>query len=167
MFVERSFEDALNIDRDSFNELHPHYIRAQAYMHCLLHDLIFPETWGDEKERNKQRRVRDAKVSETRFMESYRKTTGEQIKTIHRVEKVERDSPPRRGEHSPVDFRMRRGEIEIDRTHPLLSPLFRRRKHAPLVEKLVVAFERANHETNATKRRELFYKLLADIFSDR
>lgn len=167
LFVERGFEDALNIDRDSFNELHPHYIRAQAYMHCLLHGLIFPETWGEEKERNKQRRVREAEASETRFVDSYRKATGEQVRSIQRIEKPDTQRTPRKPEQSPVDFQPRRGAIEIDRTHPLLAPLFRRRKYASLVEKLVVAFERANDKSKPAKRRELFYRLLADIFSDR
>ena len=166
LFVERGFEDALNIDRDSFNELHPHYIRVQSYVHSLLHDLIFPETWSEEKERNKARRDNEAKERESSFVERYSKTTGDNIRSIQRVEKQAKAHTPSTPRGSPVDFGVRRGQIEIDRGHPLLQPLFRRRKYAPLVEKLVVAFERANHEPNAPRRRELFYKLLAEIFSD-
>lgn len=166
LFVERGFEDALNIDRDSFNELHPHYMRAQAYVHCLLHGLIFPETWGEEKQRNKQRRENVAKATESRFVDSYSKTTGEQIRSIQRIEKPQPNRAPRTRDQSPVDFRAQRGQIEIDRTHPLLQPLFRRKRYAPLVEKLVVAFERSNEEGSATKRRELFYKLLSEIFAN-
>lgn len=166
LFVQRGFEDALNIDRDSFNELHPHYIRVQSYVHSLLHDLIFPETWSEEKERNKARRDNEAKARESSFVERYRKTTGDTIRSIQRVEKQAKAQGPSTPRESPVEFGVRRGQIEIDRGHPLLQPLFRRRKYAPLVEKLVVAFERANHEPNAPRRRELFYKLLAEIFSD-
>jgi len=166
LFVQRGFEDALNIDRDSFNELHPHYIRVQSYVHSLLHDLIFPETWSEEKERNKARRDNVAKARESSFVERYRRTTGDTIRSIHRVEKREKARTHSSPRESPVDFEVRRGQIEIDRSHPLLQPLFRRRKYAPLVEKLVVAFERANHEPNPPRRRELFYKLLAEIFSD-
>ncbi len=165
LFVRRGFEDALNIDRDSFNELHPHYMRVQAYMHGLLQKLVFPGTWGEEKERNKARRTVAAKHREARFVERYRETTGEQIRSIQRVEK--RPKADRSAlDRAPVEFESRRGEIEIDRTHPLLQALFRKRKYAPLVEKLVVAFERANSEPSALRRRELFYKLLAEILSD-
>jgi hypothetical protein len=166
LFVQRGFEDALNIDRDSFNELHPHYIRVQSYIHSLLHDLIFPETWSEEKERNKARRDIVAKARDSSFVERYSKATGDTIRSIQRVDKQARSRTPKAPRESPVDFEVRRGQIEIDRGHPLLQPLFRRRKYAPLVEKLVVAFERANHEPNAPRRRELFYKLLAEIFSD-
>jgi hypothetical protein len=166
LLVERGFEDALNIDRDSFNELHPHYIRVQSYVHSLLHDLIFPETWSEEKERNKARRDKAAEARESKFVERYSKATGDTIRSIQRVEKQVKEHRPSTLRESPVEFEARRGQIEIDRTHPLLKPLFRRRKYAPLIEKLVVAFERSNHESSAPQRRELFYKLLAEIFSD-
>lgn len=166
IFVRRGFEDALNIDRDSFNELHPHYIRLQSYIHSLLHDLIFPETWSDEKERNKARREKAARARESRFVEGYRRATGDAVRSIRRVEKEDVGGRPPGREAAPVEFEVGSGRIDVDRAHPLLKPLFRRRKYAPLVEKLVVAFERANHEAGATKRRELFYKLLSEIFTE-
>lgn len=166
LFVRLGFEDALNIDRDSFNELHPHYIRLQSYIHSLLHELIFPETWSEEKERNKARRDQAAKVRESRFFERYQKATGETVRLIRRLEKDRRAKAPTTPKDSPVEFGAGRSQIDIDRGHPLLQPLFRRRKYAPLVEKIVVAFERSNHEPSASRRRELFYKLLAEIFAD-
>jgi hypothetical protein len=128
--------------------------------------LIFPETWGDEKERNKARRDHAAEDRESKFVERYRKTTGDSIRSIQRVEKPRKEEARTTPRESPVEFEARRGQIEIDRSHPLLKSLFRRRKYAPLIEKLVVAFERSNHEPSAPKRRELFYKLLVEIFSD-
>jgi hypothetical protein len=163
--VHRGFEDALNIDRDSFNELHPHYMRVQAYVHGLLGKLVFPETWGEEKQRNKARRTKAAAIREDSFVAKYGEATGEPIKAIQRVE---RRSPgrPSATAHSPVVFQSGGGEIKVDRTHPLVQALFRRRKHAPLVEKILIAFERANREVGAGTRRDLFYKLLTEIFAD-
>jgi hypothetical protein len=166
LFVDRGFDDALNIDRDSFNELHPHYMRVQAFMHSLLHELIFPETWGEEKSRNKQRRDQATERSETKFVASLRKRTGEPIRSIRRVERPKDEQTPQRRREPPVDFSPSSGQIEIDRSHPLLSPLFRRKKNASVIEKIVVAFERSNQESSPAKRRELFYSILAEIFSD-
>jgi hypothetical protein len=165
LFVHRGFEDALNIDRDSFNELHPHYMRVQAYVHGLLQNLVFPGTWGEEKERNKARRNRAAEKREVSFVAKYAETTGEKIRSIQRIEK-RRKTAQSVAAPVPVEFEVRRGEITIDRTHPLVQALFRKRKYAPLVEKILVAFERANQESGATKRREMFYKLLIEIFAD-
>ena len=166
LFVLRGFDDALNIDRDSFNELHPHYMRVQAFMHSLLHDRIFPETWGEEKLRNKQRRDRADKHSETRLLDSVSRSTGQTVKSLQRVERPKAQQTPQRRSEPPVDFHLKKGEIEIDYGHPLLVPLFKRKKHAALVVKLVVAFEAANRESSPAQRRELFYQILAEIFSD-
>jgi len=102
---QRGFEDALNIDRDSFNELHPHYIRAQSYVHSLLHDLIFPETWKEEKERNKSPRDQAAEARESKFVERYRKTTGDAIRSIQRVERQVKERPPATSENRPSNSR--------------------------------------------------------------
>ena len=166
LFIQQGFEDALNIDRDSFNELHPHYIRVQSYVHALLHELIFPETWSQEKDRHKARRSRAAAERDTRFVDTYRKTTGDAIRSIRRINKPRKGKTSPTAKESAVEFEIHRGQIEIDRTHPLLQTIFRRRKYASLVEKLVVAFERSNNEATPARRRELFYKLLAEIFSD-
>ncbi|WP_119391157.1 ATP-binding protein [Taklimakanibacter lacteus] len=168
VFVRNGFEDALNIDRDSFNELHPHYIRLQAYMHALLHELIFPETWGEEKQRNRQRKDTIKVEQDTRFVTNLSRATGDPVRSIRRVEvaKEKGAHTPRSVPVQPVEFHSQNEEIEVNADHALLQPLFRRTKYAPLIERLVVAFERSNSEPTVAKRRELFYKLLNDIFSD-
>lgn len=166
LLVEKGFDDALNIDRDSFNELHPHYVRAQAYVHALLHQLIFPETWGEEKKRNQKRREKAARVKDRSFLKHYGEVTGQEIREIEHKEVSSDDYSERAKQASPVEFKPRQKTVEIDTDHPLLRPLLRRRKYAQLVEKLAIAFERANSEGAATARRELFYQLLAEIFSE-
>jgi hypothetical protein len=166
LFVQEGFEDALNIDRDSFNELHPHYIRTQCYIHQLLQQLIFPETWGEEKKRNRKRRDKAAQTSKRHFLQGYRQVVGETISSIEIVEKDHRPGAAATASSDPpVKIVAREKKVEIDRNHPLLAPLFKRRKYAALVEKLVLAFERASEERGAERRRELFYQLLNEIFS--
>jgi hypothetical protein len=166
LFIEEGFDDALNIDRDSFNELHPHYVRAQAYIHALLHELIFPETWGEEKKRNRKRRERVARTKERAFLRSYSQVTGQSLELVDRVVDASPEYSDRQTQASPVDFKARRKTIELDLQHPLLAPLLLRRKHAPLIEKLVIAFERANTEVSAISRRQIFYALLTEIFGE-
>jgi hypothetical protein len=164
LFVKKGFEDALNIDRDSFNELHPHYMRLQSYLHGLL-GRVFSETWTEEKQRNKARRDRAAEARNSSFVKQYRAATGEEVRTIRPVEARPRQVSAS-STASPVRFGSRRGEIEVDRGHPLFGSALRRRKYASLVDKIVVAFERANQEPSAARRRELFYRLLNDIVSE-
>jgi hypothetical protein len=55
IFVEIGLENALNIDRNSFNETHPHYQELQFQ----LHKFIKEEVVNDIRERSKRRRIRE------------------------------------------------------------------------------------------------------------
>jgi hypothetical protein len=163
IFIEAGFEDALNIDRDSFNELHPHFMRVQAYVHGLLHELIFPETWNEEKGRNKARRVAAHRESAKKFMSGFTAATGEKFSTIKEILPTAPHKRAPKAGSNPVLFVKSRREIQVDRRHPLLQLILKRTKFASLMEKIVIAFERASIEPNITRRRELFYKLLLEI----
>ncbi|MBC8030645.1 MAG: ATP-binding protein [Pyrinomonadaceae bacterium] len=45
IYVDEGLEDALNIDRDSFNRFHPEFRILQSYFHDLLHNQVFPEVY--------------------------------------------------------------------------------------------------------------------------
>src|SRR5208337_2825181 len=45
IFVTRGLEDALNIDRDSFNRFHPEFRVLQDYVHNVLKGQIFPRVY--------------------------------------------------------------------------------------------------------------------------
>lgn len=51
IYVEEGLEDALNIDRDSFNEMHPHYLHLQRCLHNSLTG-IFKSLTADSKNRS-------------------------------------------------------------------------------------------------------------------
>lgn len=55
IFVEKGLETALNIDRNSFNETHPHYQELQFELHKFIKEKVVK----DMKERSKQRRRRE------------------------------------------------------------------------------------------------------------
>ncbi|MFI5022848.1 MAG: hypothetical protein ACHQRJ_14510 [Alphaproteobacteria bacterium] len=80
---------------------------------------------------------------------------------------IEPEKPPARtAEQSPLEYAAPESESEGDRVHTLLRALLRLRKHAALIEKLIVAFERSNSEATSAQRRKVFYELLAEILSD-
>jgi hypothetical protein len=164
LFIEKGFEDALNVDRDSFNELHPHFLRVRAYLHSLLHEKIFPVTWTEEKGRNDERRREKSSQQQQQFSRAYKATTGRALGRVKRVKAEDIDSAPKMWSESPVEFES--GSVVLQGAHPILESVRRKRRAAPLVERIIIAFERANAETSATKRRELFYRLLMEIFND-
>ena len=64
IYVEEGLEFALNIDRDSFNEMHPHFVKLREVIHNLLKDKVFPaaslgqRTRTQEKQENRQNEKR-------------------------------------------------------------------------------------------------------------
>ena len=52
IYVEGDLEFALNIDRDSFNEIHPHFVKLKEIIHNLLRDEIFPEADRGQRKRS-------------------------------------------------------------------------------------------------------------------
>ena len=51
IYIEDGLELALNIDRDSFNEMHPHFVKLKEVIHNLLRDTILPEASRGQRER--------------------------------------------------------------------------------------------------------------------
>jgi hypothetical protein len=45
VFMDEGLEDALNIDRDSFNRFHPEFRAVQADIHDTLKGEIFPKVY--------------------------------------------------------------------------------------------------------------------------
>ncbi len=66
IYVEGGLEFALNIDRDSFNEIQPHFVKLKEVIHKLLKDEVFPEAGRGQRERSQGiREARENKKQET------------------------------------------------------------------------------------------------------
>src|SRR5579863_7122775 len=55
IYVSEGLEDALNIDRDSFNKFHPQYKALQTYIHNVLQKTIFPNVYKKIEVRSEAR----------------------------------------------------------------------------------------------------------------
>jgi hypothetical protein len=159
LFVEEGFEDALNIDRDSFNGLDPHYIRLQSFVHSLM-KTVFPEIWTEEKKRNKKLRDRKERQADRRFAVALSQTIPDA-----QVRAITVKSEPSLEDELPVVFDRKDGSIELALAHPLLEPILKRKKYRALAQKISVAFERALLESSDEQRRRVFYELLSEILS--
>jgi len=159
IFVEQGFEDSLNIDRDSFNGLDPHYMRVQAFIHSMM-ETIFPEIWTEEKERNRRHREQLKEASERKFLNSLsRISAGPPVRTLA-VKQTQENVSER---DAPVEFS--KGRVEIVSAHPFLEPVLKRYKHRSVATQVAIALERSLQEKNDMERRRVFYQLLSEIFS--
>ncbi|MGA7218115.1 MAG: ATP-binding protein [Candidatus Sulfotelmatobacter sp.] len=161
VFVEEGLDDALKVDRDGFNTLDPQYIRLQAFVHSILHELIFPGSWGEEKLRNERRRQdREQKVS-VKFENSLKKATESAITNVQIVPRS-----ASRSAKTPVEVDKRTKAVNIYESNPTAKSMLRRRKFRGVASRIIAAFEAANLEKTAEARREVFYKLLGEIFNE-
>jgi hypothetical protein len=159
VFVEEGLDDALKVDRDGFNTLDPQYIRLQAFVHDILHGLIFPESWGEEKKRNLKRRVDNETRVSDKFDTALRSATAETIKTVEIVSKT-----AQRSAQVAVEVDRRTKTVKIYESNPAAKSMLGRRKFRGLASRVIAAFEAANLEKTPERRREVFYRLIGDIF---
>ena len=67
IYVEKGLEFALNIDRDSFNEIHPHFVKLKEIVHALLMNKVFPEADRAQRGRSQALRVDKENEKQTNF----------------------------------------------------------------------------------------------------
>jgi len=71
LYAEEGLEGALNVDRDSFNEMHPHYLCLQDRLHEALHPL-FRGMQADQRKRTARKRTQKQKETRDRLIDAIR-----------------------------------------------------------------------------------------------
>lgn len=149
IYVPEGLEQALNIDRDSFNEIHSHFFRLQRIVHDLL-STIFPEASKGVKQRSQQKHQSE----QDRKIEALQQLLSQELKGSYKVEEIE-------GNHFPLSIDTDRKKVMIN----IQSPLWPRSKNKRALAQLVaVAFE-VSLLTSEPDQREKFYKLLSQVLS--
>jgi hypothetical protein len=161
VFVQRGLDDALKVDRDGFNTLDPQYIRLQSFIHSILHELIFPGSWEEEKARNKQRRETREKESVSTFAKKLKAATKKQFTKVEIIPRAKS-----RNAAELVQLDQRTGIVEIYESHPEAKTVLGRKKNRGIAARVVAAFEVANRESTVGKRRKIFYELIGEIFNE-
>ena len=156
-FVHKGLDDALKVDRDGFNSLDPHYLRLQAFLHSILHGLIFKSAWTEEKGRNKQIRAEKAAAKEARFVTRLKSVTERSITKFNVVK--EKAKPTDDLAHLDKDGR----SITINTGHPSAKNLLGKKKYRELMTQVFAAFEIANQKSTAKERKATFYKLIENM----
>ncbi len=155
VFIMHGLEDALNVDRYSFRETDPHYLKLQEVIYRKLgrrHERgelgIFSDIskmskrWNEERRANEEAKVREALIAD---IES-------QTKKKFEIKTSSADSS------TPVDINMKTGEIVIFEQNSIFP---RPRASRRLIERILITYELANQlaESKDESRKE-FYRLL-------
>lgn len=156
--IEEGLEDALNIDRDSFNQSHPHYLEIQGVIHKALDKQVRPWLYRNLTVR-KQQREQEAEVKlQATIAESVSHilpnvTTIEHVSVpVPRKEQMDQVIPPVR-----VDATKDHIEINDSATWP------RSRRNRDLAQQIAVGFELALTAATPDEIRRIFYDYLGRI----
>src|SRR5579883_295740 len=157
IFVERGLEDALNIDRDSFNRFHPEYRALQQFVNETLRREIFPRVYKQIDVRSERRAKERAKEHKETLKAVVSEATGSSVRVKYARE--ERDS-----ETVPVaSIEERKNSVEIVLPNP--ESVRAKKKHRSLFSAVLSIFEIAIRERTQHKQREKFADLLQRLLA--
>lgn len=150
IFVDEGLEEALNIDRDSFNEHDEHYKKLQSFLHEKL-DKVFNEISGISRKLSEERH--DAKDEELK----------KSIQTIIAEHSQERFKLLQcdLGKNAPiVTVNEDKGEIILNTT----SRPLKKKKANTITGSIMLAYHTAKHTSKTEKEREeKFYQLVKKV----
>ena len=154
VFVDEGLEDALNIDRDSFNRVHPEFRAIQDHVHGVLKD-IFSDVWRNIDVRSDQRArtIEKARKQHLGSVISHAIDAPVKVKTAG----SEVDNSP------TVAIKEVENRVEVDLPPP--DSLSTKKSHRQLAAAILALFEVAMREKSTEKRREAFTKLVLDLLA--
>lgn len=156
IFVEAGLEDALNIDRDSFNRFHPEFRAIQDYVHKLLRRDIFPRVYEQIEVRSAARDQSRTRTRKRELAKVLSKEVGKPVSLTY---------GSRTGTGSIPKVSVKRSGERAEVTLPDPEDLATKKKNQHLASAVMAIFEVAIREKEADQQRDTFQRLLLDLLS--
>lgn len=157
IYVDEGLEDALNIDRDSFNRFHPEFRAVQEHVHNILQEDIFPRVYKQIDVRSKKKAIE----KQEKRHESLQKTIADTVKKRVTITHEAKTSKTER----PLQVEVVQKSTSVELHLPKVEDLKTKKSARQLAAAVLSIFEIANEEKTAEKRRSVFSKLLLDLLA--
>jgi hypothetical protein len=153
IFVREGLENALNVDRDSFNRFHPEFRVLQAHVHKLLEDQVFPKVY-------KNIEVRSLEKADARY-EARESTLQDTIAEVleRDVELVRSDNV----EEPTASVKSGTKRLLVSLPEPEAIPT--KKSNRQLASALLALFEVASLQGGGTRQRDTFRKLVLKLLT--
>src|SRR5262249_47803222 len=148
IYLDQGLEDALNIDRDSFNRFHPEYRVVQEYVHKILRENIFPEVYKQIDVRT-QKKAAGKDRSRAQHLRSVLKET---LKTPIKVRSTKDNFASASKKGSGLEISM-----------PSEETLDTKKSNRKLAAAVLSIFEVSLKQKNVEETREKFKELLLKL----
>ena len=156
IFVEEGLEDALNIDRDSFNRFHPEFRVLQEHVHAVLSDEVFPEVYKKLEERSLERNELKERNRTGVLKEAISELTSQKVKLR---------TGPTGGEGGIPCVDIDEGPHGLELRIPPLDDVPTRKSNRHLATSILAVYEVAAREKSRDKQRQLFTELLLKLLA--
>src|SRR5208337_3235661 len=147
IFVKRGLEDALNIDRDSFNRFHPEFRVLQDYVHNVLKGQIFPRVYKQIDKRSAVRQKAKYKARKEHLSNVIRDKILSGVRSG--------DKP------SYVRIKTSSGYVDI----PDSDAIKTKKVYGQLASSILAIFEVALQQKNIDEQRKVFSQTLLKLLS--
>ena len=153
VFVDQGLEEALNIDRDSFNEHDEHFKRLQTVLHDKL-NAVFNEIDAIARSRSDEKRDRKDQRLRKSMQEAIAQESGGELRLKQK----------HLGEDAPiVAVNKDKGEIVLN----LASRPLRKKQGDRVVRAIMLAYHSARHLAETEEERERrFYQLVKEVLKE-
>lgn len=158
IIVEEGLEDALNIDRDSFNRFHPEFRAIQEYLHETLQKVIFPRVWKKIDERSNVRK----KLKETARAQILEEVISHAVDKPAVVRYGEMGKKTAGTEQ--VILSVKKDRIEIDL--PSSENVRTKRPYRQLASAVFAVYEIAAQQGKPDRQRKVFTELLLKLLAN-
>jgi Histidine kinase-, DNA gyrase B-, and HSP90-like ATPase len=155
VFVNAGLEDALNVDRDSFNRFHPEFRAVQQRVHEILRTELFPKVYKQIDVRSKDKAEGRAEARTSHLQDVVAASLETRVKV--------RSSPGKDKARKPVDVETTQDELKI--TFGDLSQLRTKKAQRQLAATVLALYDIASRERSVGKQRQRFEELLLALLS--
>lgn len=164
IYVNQGLENALNIDRDSFNRFHPEFRHIQEFIHEKLHSEIFAESYRKIEQRSSRKRQQASKTRMSHLKEVISAYTSSKVSiSVSKgfTKKHSQEKPP-----IPVvevyESKSREVTVELPKEETLKT----KKTYRQLAVAILAVFEIALREKEIQKKREVFTQLLLKLLEE-
>lgn len=157
LFVEKGLEDALNIDRDSFNRFHPEYRALQQFVHEKLRTEVFPRVYKQIDVRSDRKAKQKARQHQQTLKSVVSESTGSPVSFRYTHDDTDEDSVPL----ASIEKHKNKMEIVLPSPETLKAKKKNRTLYGAVLSIFEVAIQEKTHQRQREKFAELLQKLLA------
>ena len=156
IYVDEGLEDALNVDRDSFNRFHPEFRALQSHVHAVLRDEVFPAVYKNIDVRSQERKSKIA----TKRNSLVRSVLQEhEDRSVRIVRKPADEGDQEKQTYSSAHRSRDTVEVTVSREDDLPTGKASRQ----LAQAVFAIFEVALLESDKVAQRKKFAELLLDL----